>query len=89
MLGTHRNVDEDVRQVTHVMSEKYQSKRSMITALAGTWYAKCEVCGECYKDWCGSSPCCGSTTVVINNIVTPEEQAAADSVLHKMFSKNK
>lgn len=58
-----------------------------ITALVGSWDAKCEVCGILYHKWCGSSPCCGSVTTVVNHVVTPEEQAEADEKLRNQFIK--
>lgn len=61
-----------------------------IHALTGTWFAVCELCGARYKDWCGSSPCCGSTTVVVDNIATADEQAGADArLMENLFMRKK
>ena len=32
------------------------------------YWAYCDVCGQGYKNWAGSTPCCGSLATVYNEI---------------------
>jgi hypothetical protein len=68
-----------------VRENNFMKNKATISALAGTWIAVCDLCGQGYENHAGSSPCCGSMTHVTNNVVTAEEQAEADAALLKMI----
>ena len=33
------------------------------------YWVECCVCGQRYKNWVGSTPCCGSITFILNTLL--------------------
>lgn len=55
---------------TEEKRENYKKSQEASAPLVSPWFSECAVCGAIYQDHCGSTPCCGAVSYLIETPIT-------------------